>query len=403
MTCPRATPKNNVCDEEQVERTVPPCDGFSVCLPLGKRLYSNGLCVMVEDADVPTPDGIYDRFLVKDGCIVAALPGEIPQYTPPPCAPAPAPCIGGGEGGTVSLSPDPCNLTRLDASGNLITNVNVEGNQYITWQGCGTANNPLTATVIFPDSETHIGTSTPSAIEVVGTGSSTTPYRINLRESGIVPGTYAGFTFNQFGQVTAFNPVAVTGIQSIVNGPGIDVAVNEGVATISIPSVFENPGDYLLGGYKATIDLTGRITRLSQQIIIDEGLYDVEDYLVELNHLGSVTSITSAGKAQKNIFSQIYTFPQLERTLTVNLTRVGRVRITYRSGTVPAAPGVVPYVGDLLITFDNTQFAAYAANGALEILTAPYSPGEYEINISDLQGNMLTDVAILDVVLVAPI
>lgn len=289
----RSYHKNTECEPEILqEATTDTCPPFDVCLPFGRSLHFDGRCMSVKGQST-VPDGEYGVIVVEDGCIVDARPNPVFEYTPPPCSPTPATCD--GEGGTgVTLMLDSCNLLQQDAAGRLGAFLNVEAGSGITMKGCGSASEPLVITAAPAEAEkTYVTPGSATNVTVSGTGAVSNPYVIDLAETGIQPGTYSGLRIDAYGRVVGTSTVENSSITSIVEGPGISVNIQSGIATVSLAEVTSiESGNYTLGGYDIEVDLAGRITGIRQAIDIEEGTYDPHDVNLTVNGLGSITDIT---------------------------------------------------------------------------------------------------------------
>lgn len=294
----RKTLKRTQCEPVVVgEEKLRVCQPFSVCLPFGRSLYYDGHCLGVE-GEPTVPDGEYGVIVVENGCIVGAKPNPVFEYTPPPCTPAAEACTSGS--GDITLQPDACNLTGLDASGRVGTYLVTEAGNNILIEGCGTANSPLRiSAVVDVDTSTYVQGASNQRVVVSGTGTASDPYVLDLAEV-MTSGTYGSFTVDRYGRITNFDDSGETQVTAVVEGNGIHIDTVSGIATVSLAEVGVDTGDYLFGGYLATIDLAGRITELRQSIALEEGQYDPHDYMITVNALGSITVMTPFNRPAVN-------------------------------------------------------------------------------------------------------
>lgn len=282
------------------ESSSPLCQPFSVCLPFGRRLVFNGECMSVEG----TPnisDGEYGVIIVENGCIVGARPNPVFEYTPGPCAPAASPC-GGSEGGSINLAPGICNLLSLDASGRLGAFLTVTAGEGVSVSGCGTTGSPLVISSKPADAQrTYVQSEDTSAITVNGDGTMTNPYVIGLGRVSLAAGDYGGFTIDEYGRVVAYKDPGSRNVTAVIEGPGIKVINQDGIATISLAESGIDAGQYLCGGYLLGFDLAGRVITIRQSIQLDEQQFDPFHNQIAVNELGSIIGVVPIIRETANI------------------------------------------------------------------------------------------------------
>ena len=269
------------------------CPDFSLCLPWGGRLWQENGCLKAQPG-TPPPDGIYDRIIIADGCIVGLEKADVALYVPPSCTEVPADCASYSEG--VSLceaSPLAGNLYTCDASGRPLVRCSIKGGDGIIVSGRGTVSDPYHIRADI-SAETLRVVAGNNGVTVTGTGSAADALVISHKSGGLNT-TVNGMRFDQYGHLVEYTePTTSSGVNGIVPGDGIDVQVDNkvGIATISLskPANVRN-GIYQCGGYDVQLDLKNRIFNLTQRINIPAQTYAFGPYDVELNKLGSVVAI----------------------------------------------------------------------------------------------------------------
>jgi hypothetical protein len=315
------------------EHTKPVCEPFSVCLPFGRSLVYNGECLSVE-GDANIPDGEYGVIVVENGCIVSARPNPVFEYTPGPCAPAAASCGdsgGGSGGGSIDLQPNACNLSSLDGAGRLGTYLSVTAGSGINISGCGSTSSPLViSSNPVEASKTYVQSEDTGALTITGQGSLTDPYILGLVPVMANPGTYVGFTVNEYGQITKYAaPDGSTSVLGVVAGPGIEAVNTAGIVTVSLSESGIDAGHYVCGGYDLSLDLAGRVIGVDQIIDITEQTFDPYDNAITVNGLGSITAVTPVVRETANIGRH--------HTHSVGQTTVSDSFNTDRSGSIYVA------------------------------------------------------------------
>lgn len=269
------------------------CPDFSLCLPWGGRLWQENGCLKAQPG-TPPPDGIYDRIIVADGCIVGLEKADVALYVPPSCTEVPADCASYSEG--VSLceaSPLAGNLYTCDASGRPLVRCTIKGEDGVVVSGSGTTSDPYRIKANI-STETLRVVAGNSGVTVTGTGSVADALVISHKGGGLNT-TVNGMRFDQYGHLVEYTePTTSSGVNGIVPGDGIDVQMDHkvGIATLSLskPANVLN-GIYQCGGYDVHLDLKNRIFNLTQRIDIPAQTYAFGPYDVELNKLGSVVAI----------------------------------------------------------------------------------------------------------------
>lgn len=279
-------------------------EAWSICLPFGGRVWSDGNGVHVKGG-TPPPDGVYGKVVIADGCIIGVEPEEAPLYTGSPCAPLPGDCGGGGSpgvgaggggssGGCCPPSSIAGNLYQLDASGKPYVKVTIKGGSGTSITGSGTVSDPFIITSSGSSGGGIYLTSANDAIVVTGSGARNDPY--TLKHKTGVQGTVNGMVFDRYGHlIDKGSGSANKGITGIVGGNGISATTDtaSGVTTIGLSKPAQAvAGDYSLGGFKVTVDPYGRLMAVEQEIdlggwqTVRWGTHDVT-----INSQGSITSI----------------------------------------------------------------------------------------------------------------
>ncbi len=270
------------------------CPDFSLCLPWGGRLWQENGCLKAQPG-TPPPDGIYDRIIIADGCIVGLEKADVALYVPPSCTEVPAACASSSEGAASSCEASPLagNLYTCDASGRPLVRCSIKGGDGIIVSGRGTVSDPYRIKADI-SAETLRVVAGNNGVTVTGTGSAADALVISHKSGGLNT-TVNGMRFDQYGHLVEYTePTTSSGVNGIVPGDGIDVQVDNkvGIATISLskPANVRN-GIYQCGGYDVQLDLKNRIFNLTQRIDIPAQTYAFGPYDVELNNLGSVVAI----------------------------------------------------------------------------------------------------------------
>lgn len=301
----RALPQ---CDKETVLADSSGCvaekDYFSVCLPWDGRIWQDESGVHANKG-TPPPDGVYDRIVIANGCIVnARVADNVPIYTGSPCAPLPGDCSGGGGsgGGSGNLcnpSATPGNLYKCDLSGRPLVTVGIEGGAGITVTGTGTTADPF---IISGGGGSSGGgiflKSGNDAIKITGSGSQADPYVIAHKSGKQV--NINGLVFDQYGHlIDTGSGSANQGVAGIIPGDGIDVSTDPktNIATIKLDDPLnKKQGNWQLGGYTVTLDKYNRITNIQQSISLPaNSKVSCGDYELTINQYGSITAIEKAG------------------------------------------------------------------------------------------------------------
>lgn len=268
-----------------------PCDilprageAWSVCLPFGGRIWADGNGVHANGGIAP-PDGVYGKVVIADGCIVGVEPEDVPLYTGSPCAPLP-----GGCGGAATAAVNEPAVFALD---NPAVFCEIAAGAGVTIVGNGTAEDPY---IISADNGIYIRSDN-HAISITGDGTRQNPITVK-HKSGLAT-SMNGMTFDAFGHLISANTnetAGTKGIKGIVPGFGInvDTDIATGIANISVGSQVPSvPGNYQLGGYNVSLDQTGRVSSIQQNVDTGATRQTVACGTTDLqiNQFGTITAI----------------------------------------------------------------------------------------------------------------
>lgn len=337
-----------VCDKElqpadssTVPAATPTCKEWSVCLPFGGRIQSDGRCVEGVPPASPPPDGVYDKIIVENGCITGAEKGDIPLYTAAPCAPVAGNCNdSGAAGGSAEPSTIAGNLYRLDASGRPLVKLTVQSGDGISVRGSGTASDPMVIQTDLPDTGAVVSASGNASIEVSGAGVVGDPLVITHAKGQ--DGTYNGMKFDGRGHLISYTAPTTQTVKGLAPGDGIDIQTGEtGISTIAIAApVHPLLGVYQFGGFKVQLDTKNRVFNVTQDISLPAGTYHIGDKDIEINNYGSIESITDTHNHSVLFHKQFLGADTTAETrwqiAHFTLRFPSRLRVTYRTLCVAA-------------------------------------------------------------------
>lgn len=371
------------------------CPEFSVCLPFGGKLFSEGGCVNYEPG-TPPPDGVYSKVVIKDGCIVGLELADLPLYTNSPCAPVPAPCDCDGGGGSL---PDPSvvtgNLFRYDAAGRPLVLLSAKAGDGVSITGSGTADNPLVISAK-PGESAGIQIRGTHLISVDGDGSADTPYRISHAANGKAQ-TVMGMSFDDAGHMIEYTPSPESSVvNAVAAGRGMDVETDlkNGIATVNLAKpLHKAEGEYILGGFSLSIDENNIIYDIKRDITFPAGVYRFGSIDATINEYGSITEtevvppeVVSTSAARR------YTDTDTERNISFTTDKVSSFHISYRGTNLPTTTKI--YV-------DGTEVQGIliptASPHCYEVVTpAMYAAGAHTVTV---QAGSALPAGILSVVL----
>lgn len=283
------------CDGSILQESKAPsrCPDFSLCLPWGGRLWQENGCLKMQPG-TPPPDGVYDRIIIADGCIVGLEKADVALYVPPSCTEVPADCASSGE--DVSLcdaSTLAGNLYTCDASGRPLVRCTIKGEDGIVVSGSGTTSDPYRIKANI-SAETLRIVAGNNGVTISGAGTADDALVIAHKTGGLNT-TVNGMRFDQYGHLVEYTEPTTSGtVNALVPGDGIDVSTDNktGIATVSLSKPANAlEGIYQLGGYDIQLDLKNRIFNLTRSINVQAQTYAFGPFNVELNALGSVVAI----------------------------------------------------------------------------------------------------------------
>lgn len=292
---PRHVP---TCDQViEAEQTKAPCPTWRFCLPWGGSLAQNsGGCVEYTSprlVDIPE-DGIYDKIIIADGCIVGVEKAGIPVYQASPCAPVPTDCEG-GDGGGINPSPMGCNILRVDANGRPYVCVSIQGENGIDVSGTGTPEDPIIITGNGGGGGERVYVQAGNdGISVTGDGPRANPYRVSHKESAAGIQTAMGLSIDRYGHIVGYTDDGNKGLQAILPGEGINVENDpqKGTVTVSLaPVIGITPGEHRVANWVITVDEYGRVTSLRKEWTVTPHTFRVDCVDYTVNQDGLISSI----------------------------------------------------------------------------------------------------------------
>lgn len=384
----------STCEEVIKEATASGgCPEFSVCLPFGGRLYSEGGCINYEEG-TPPPDGVYSKVVISNGCIVGLELADLPLYTSSPCAPVPVPCdCDGGGGGAM---PDPSvttgNLFQYDAAGRPLVLLSARAGDGVSITGRGTAAEPLVISAN-PEESAGIQLRGTNLIIVEGDGSVDAPYRISHKTNGVAQ-SIMGMTFDDAGHMTGYTPSEESGvIHGVVDGRGItvDTDIKSGIATVNLAEpLVRAKGEYLMGGYTVEVDDNNIIYEVKRSIDFPAGVYRLGLVDATINEYGSIvatealpTNIVSTSACRR------FTGTSTAREITFTTDKISSFHIVYTGTALPTS--MTAYVDGTAV---SGLMIPTSASSRFEAMTpALYSAGAHTVRVqasADIPAGFLT-------------
>lgn len=264
-----------------------PCDvlpiageAWNVCLPWGGRIWSDGNGVHANGGIAP-PDGVYDKVVIADGCLVGVESGDVAIYQGAPCASQPAGC----EASAVSI------LANAPASyaGVMISDVFIEAGANVEVRGGGTEQDPY---VISADTGIYV-MSENYAIAVSGKGTRQDPVIVKHKLGHAA--TINGMTFDAFGHLTDANDSPTAGAKGVVGIiPDYGIKVTPDPATGIVKVGVQPPPNPVkltaqLGAYSTDIDEIGRVAAIKQTINLEAATLTCGATDIGVSPTGSIT------------------------------------------------------------------------------------------------------------------
>lgn len=364
-------------DSEQKGTAEGFCPDWDVCLPFGGRLYSRDGCVQYEGSGTAPADGVYDRLTVQGGCITGVSGQEVASYQPRPCTETPCDC-GQGSGTDASVSDDSANLITEDLDGSLLAKLFATGANGITVSGAGTQSNPLRIQGASSTARGYVASGN-TGISVAGSGTQSSPYTVSHKAgTGPANQTIAGMRFDEYGHLSSYTAPSSAGtVNGVVGRNGIEATTetSSGVVTLDLQETINSvQGTYRLGGFDVDVDKYGRFQQIDREVSIAAGSRYFGAYLVGLDALGNITSVTDTTQDRTVVYhkaSKRFTGDSASITFTTAL--VGNFRVTLHAASVTSAS----------VSVDGTSVTTDVAGGCACALTnARYSLGQHTVSVS---------------------
>lgn len=281
--------KPTLCVPEQVEPDIypPATPEFSFCAGNQTIHWDGARLTVATTGDIA--DGEYGTVTVENGCVVGYGQALAPTYTPAYCNPNPAPCSDGSSGGSsYSISPAAGNII-VDSSLGIYAKSYVQGSTGITVTGVGTEANPYKISASVGSGVTKI-TSDNTHININNT--ITNAPSIGINDSGITAGTYAGFTIDRFGFVTAYSDDSDDVVGEIRAGADITVSNIGGTYTVGHTTTQAGNTTVRLGAFDVQLSAGGHVVSTTRQTTTVAGIYAVDGWLITIDTYGAITNIT---------------------------------------------------------------------------------------------------------------
>lgn len=365
-------------DSEQTGSDPGFCPDWDACMPFGGRLYSRDGCVQFEASGTAPADGVYDRVVVQDGCIKGVAGQEVASYQPRPCTEMPCDCnSGSGGGGSADVSDDPANLITEDASG-LLAKLYASGSGGISVSGAGTQSSPLRIQASAQPDRGYVQAGN-TGISVTGSGTQSSPYEVSHKTgTGPANQTIAGMRFDEYGHLTSYEAPSSAGtVNGVVGRNGIEATTDiaSGVVTLDLQETIQKvKGTYRLGGYDVDVDQYGRFQLVDRAVDIAAGERYFGAYLVGLDDLGNITSVTDTTQDRMVVYHKASRrFTGSEAFITFVTALVGNFRVTLHAASVTSAS--ISIDGTAVTTDHGTDWA-----GALS--DARYALGQHTVSVS---------------------
>lgn len=365
-------------DSEQKGTSEGFCPDWDACMPFGGRLYSRDGCVQFEASGTAPADGVYDRVVVQDGCIKGVAGQEVASYQPRPCTETPCDCnSGSGGGGSADVSDDPANLITEDASG-LLARLYASGSGGISVSGAGTQSSPLRIQASAQTARGYVQAGN-TGISVTGSGTQSSPYAVSHKAgTGPANQTIAGMRFDEYGHLKSYEaPTSAGTVNGVVGRNGIEATTDiaSGVVTLDLQETIQKvKGTYRLGGFDVDVDQYGRFQQIDREVSIAAGDRYFGAYLVGLDALGNITSVTDTTQDRTVVYHKASRrFTGSDASITFTTALVGNFRVTLHAASVTSAS--VSIDGTAVTTDHGTDWAD-ALSGAR------YALGQHTVSVS---------------------
>lgn len=364
-------------DSEQTGSDPGFCPDWDACMPFGGRLYSRGGCVQFEASGTAPADGVYDRVVVQDGCITGVAGQEVASYQPRPCTETPCDC-GQGSGSEASVSDDDGNLITEDLDGSLLAKLYATGAGGITVSGRGTQSSPLRIQAASQTARGYVQAGN-TGISVTGSGTQASPYEVSHKAgTGPANQTIAGMRFDEYGHLKSYTAPSSAGtVNGVVGRNGIEATTEaaSGVVTLDLQeTVHSVKGTYRLGGFDVDVDKYGRFQQIDREVSIAAGDRYFGAYLVGLDALGNITSVTDTTADRTVVYHKASKrFTGSSASITFTTALVGSFRVTLYAASVTSAS----------VSVDGAAVTTDVGAGWAGALTnARYSLGQHTVSVS---------------------
>ena len=364
-------------DSEQTGSDPGFCPDWDVCMPFGGRLYSRGGCVQFEASGTAPADGVYDRVVVQDGCITGVAGQEVASYQPRPCTETPCDC-GQGSGSDASVSDADGNLITEDVDGSLLAKLYATGANGITVSGNGTQSSPLRIQAASQTARGYVQAGN-TGVSVTGSGTQASPYEVSHKTgTGPANQTIAGMRFDEYGHLKSYTaPTSAGTVNGVVGRNGIEATTDtsSGVVTLDLQeTVHSVKGTYRLGGFDVDVDKYGRFQQIDREVSIAAGSRYFGAYLVGLDALGNITSVTDTTADRTVVYYKASTrFTGSSASITFTTALVGSFRVTLYAASVTSAS----------VSVDGASVTTDVGAGWAGALTnARYSLGQHTVSVS---------------------
>ena len=364
-------------DSEQTGSDPGFCPDWDACMPFGGRLYSRDGCVQFEASGTAPADGVYDRVVVQDGCITGVAGQEVASYQPRPCTETPCDC-GQGSGSEASISDDSGNLITEDLDGSLLAKLYATGAGGITVSGKGTQSSPLRIQATAQTARGYVQAGN-TGISVTGSGTQASPYEVSHKAgTGPANQTIAGMRFDEYGHLKSYTTPSSAGtVNGVVGRNGIEATTEaaSGVVTLDLQeTVHSVKGTYRLGGFDVDVDKYGRFQQIDREVSIADGSRYFGAYLVGLDALGNITSVTDTTQDRTVVYHKASKrFTGSSASITFTTALVGSFRVTLYAASVTSAS----------VSVDGSAVTTDVAGGCACALTnARYSLGQHTVSVS---------------------
>lgn len=347
---------------------------FSFCLPFGGKVVCTDGIITVTEGTAPA-NGVYNTITVSKGCITALGTQELSTTTASPCAPLPTPCD--CDGGSITISSQSGNLSKLDSTGGLFTGISFKAGSGIKISGTGASSSPITISASATSTPSVAIQSANAAITISGSGTSSSPYVIKHKEQSSTQ-SIDGMMFDKFGHLISYTkPSSSATVKGVVGKDGVsaDQATN-GIVTVSLEKPVHTVGTSLvLGGQTLGFDEFNRVISVNRNIKLTAGTYAFGGSAVTVNAYGSITAISGIeGEEISGTYVAQLTSSVSSWSKAIKLGNTAFLFITIDSPN---------NISVSQLTIDGTAVAGYVCGGNRYVClsSASYARGNHNIVI----------------------